>query len=171
MPVSFDDIKFVRIRVNDPAGAIHIEEVADVSHLPGSPKKGYVYYTIDDEKYLSTEVESGAVAGDYIQVDLLVADDAIAAIITDKGKDTAVYRTIRLIMSKLGQQLRLKSISSGRESQTYTDLKELYDYYKDLAEVYKLQGAENLKQSTGLYGRVRRGQFDRHHDDIGGGNL
>jgi hypothetical protein len=171
MPVSFDDIKDVRIKINDPAGVIHIEEVSDSTHLPSAPKKQYIYYTISDEKYLSTEVESGAVPGDYKQVDLLVADDAIAALITASGVDTAVYRTIRLIMSKLGQQIRLASISSGRESQTYTSLKELYDYYKDLAEVYKLQGAENVKQSTGLYGRVKRGHFDRHHDDIGGGNL
>ena len=171
MPVSFDDIKDIRIKINDPAGVIHIEEVSDILHLPSAPIKQYVYYTLADEKYWSTEIESGAVPGDYKQCDLLVADSMIAAIITGYGVDKAIYRSIRLIMSKLGQKMRLASISSGTESQSYTSLKDVYDYYKDLAEVYKTEAAENVKKDTGLYGRMRRGHFDRHHDDIGGGNI
>jgi hypothetical protein len=166
MPVSFDDIKDIRIKINDPAGVIHIEEVATALNLPSAPHKQYIYYTIDDEKYLSTEVVSGAVPGDYTQVDLLVADDVIAALITANGVDIAVYKTIRLIMSKLGGQMRLASISSGTESQSYTSLRDLYDYYKDLAEVYKLQGAENVSKSTGLYGKIKRKNYH-----IGGCNL
>lgn len=157
-------IKALRVKVNDPAGAIRIADVADNTHFPSTPHKNYAYYDLTGLRYYMTDKESGAVTADYKECALRLDDDSISDLIDDVGEDAAVYRAIRLIMAKLGDEMRLESMSSGTESSTYTALRDLYNFYKGLSTEYKDQELENSGSVAGRYGRTRE-------PTIAGGNL
>jgi hypothetical protein len=163
MNATFDDVKAVRLVINDPVGIVNVLQIADETHFPLSPVAQTAYQSIATGKFYITDKSSPAIK-DWVQPKLYLADITIASIWDNYGHDDTVYRCLRLILAKLGQEMRLSSISSGTESATYTSLRDLYDFYKNLITMFKEQEDENSNNTTGQYGTIKRPR-------IAGGNL
>jgi len=133
MAATWDDAKEIRLLVNDPQGCVDIIAVASADVLPAAPAQQTYYYLQDTKRYVGTDLESGATAGDYETKKIRISDDRITALIDSLGADMARCRVLKLIMTKLGAELQVKSTSMGGDQSTYTSLKELYDYYEKQA--------------------------------------
>ena len=162
--VTFEEIKAVRLSINDPIGFIDILSVANMAALPAAPAPQTVYYLEDSYKYVSTEKESGATSADYSVVELQLSDSMITALITNIGVDKAPCRSFELISRKLGGQLRIVKTTNGAESDEFTRLAELYNYYKSLSDDCKKQYKEDNNLNSGIFGTSLQ-------PAIGGGNL
>lgn len=160
---TFADIKAIRLVINDPAGLVDIDQTVDEAHLPAAPAPQIAFQSIATGRYYVTEAAT-PVAADWTQPRLYLSDATIGDLFDDYGHDEAVYRSLRLITIKLGQQLQLASISSGTESTTYTSLKDLLNYYRWLMADWKNQMAANTNTQAGQYGHIRNTQ-------IAGGNV
>jgi len=160
---TFDELKEVRLTISDPSGIIDIIQIADSSLLPASPAQQTAYRLTDTGRYMSTELESGATATDYVTESLYLSDNMIESLIDAFGVNISVCKCYDLIKNKLGRML-IKSQTAGTTSTTYTDLKTLYDYYKKLADDCAESNRVADGNSTGRYGAT-------HHIHVAGGNL
>jgi len=163
MSATFDDVRAVRLVINDPVGIVNIIQILNETYLPVNPIAQTAYQSLATGKFYITD-KSSPVITDWAQPKLYLADITIASIWNNYGHDDTVYRCLRLILAKLGQEMRLSSISSGTESSSYTSLRDLYDFYKNLITMFKEQEDENSNNTTGQYGTIKRPR-------IAGGNL
>jgi hypothetical protein len=160
---TFADIKSIRLIINDPAGLVDIDQCSDEAHLPAAPAPQVAFQSIATGRYYVTQA-AAPVAADWTQPQLYLSDTTLGDLFDSWGHDEAVYRSLRLITTKLGQQMRLSSISSGTESTSYTSLKDLYDYYRQLMLDWKQQAAANTNTQAGQYGHIK-------NPTIAGGNV
>jgi hypothetical protein len=163
---TFDEIKKIRLTINDPAGVINIVQIATVNSLPANPDAQTVYQAIDTGKYWRTDKVSDCSKADYYQPKLYLSDETVEDIFDQYGNDKTVYRCMRLILPKIGDELRIVRMTSGTESTEYLALRDLYNYYKNMINDFKEEAAENVGYNTGRYLRTR--SVRRH---IAGGNL
>lgn len=149
---TFAQVKEIRLRIDDPAGFQDFVEVANEAALPATPAPYTAYKLTDTGAYVATELESGAVAADYVRHDIRVSDDRIEAWIDAYSVDQAECRALQAMQSRIGNELTLKRASVGTEDITYTNLIELYNYYKALSDQCKEKYNETQNNSTGRYG-------------------
>jgi len=161
---TWDEIKILRLAINDPADVIDIVAVANSAALPATPAQQTAYYVQDIEHYVSTELESDVVEGDYSQLELLLSDSFVESLIDTYGASKAVCRAYKTITSRLGSKLRLQSTSSGAESSSYTALRDMYDYYKNLSKDCEEVLDEDEHNAAGRFGKM-------HQPRIAGGNV
>lgn len=161
---TFADIRTVRLAVGDPPGVIALLEVAVPEDLPPAPGQQTAYRVQSTGRYMYSEKEDGAVLADYEALELLLSDAQVSQLITTYGIEDAPCRAYGVIASRLGSKLRISSMSTGSESTTYTPLRELYEYYKRLAEdCVAAKNAVNLN-TTGRYGATKQ-------PEVAGGNV
>jgi hypothetical protein len=163
---TFDQIKAIRLVINDPTGSTDIQQVASSAFLPAVPGKQTVYQAIDSGRYYQTYKLSGAALTDYFEPEMWLSDTIIGDLFDSYGHDTSIYRAIRLILTRIGSKMSAVRIANGADSVEYNNLRDLYAYYKGIIEEFKEQEAENTSVETGKYFRTRS---VRHH--IAGGNL
>lgn len=163
---TFAQIKAIRLVINDPAGAVDLLQVATSASLPAVPGKQTVYQAIDSGRYWQTYKLSGAAVTDYFEPEMWLSDSLIGDLYDAYGHDTAVYRALRLVLTRIGSKMSAVRIADGADSTEYNNLRDLYAYYKGLIDEFKEQEAENSNVETGKYFRSRS---VRHH--IAGGNL
>lgn len=125
---TFNEIKEIRLRIDDPAGYIDIKEVAT---LPTAPTAQTAYRLTTDGNYYGTDAEA-PVTADWSVLELVVSDSRLGVWFDVDGTIYAVCYGLKQIIAKLGKDLRLKRSDSGAESTEWTALKETYEYYKSL---------------------------------------
>lgn len=146
---TFEEIKEVRLRIDDPVGFINIEEVAALQAV-SSPQTAYKLTT--DSNYYSTDKLTGAVPADYEILELLVSDTRISLWIDEGDIDSATCRALKQIINKLGKELQLVRITAGADTTQYTALKDTYEYYKGILADCKDVKRTNDNNSTGRIG-------------------
>lgn len=164
MAVTFDQIKEVRLRINDPEGFANVISVADPTTLPVAPAPYTAYRVESTGAYVSTTLESGATASDYSTLSIYLSDARIETWIETEDEDFAECRALQAISVKLGGELRLKRNTSGAETTEYITLKELYQYYKALSDDCKERRRKDNKANTGRYVNTK-------NPTIAGGNI
>ena len=142
----------VRLRIDDPAGFINFESVADTASLPADPSPQTAYKVVSTGAYVSTELTTGATPSDYDPVDLRVSDVRIGAWIDSKGEDYATCQALSAIISKIGNELVFVRNKAGAEDVEYTSLRDTLSYYKDLKAACSEESKKNNKNSTGRWG-------------------
>jgi hypothetical protein len=149
---TFEQIAEVRLRVNDPDGFQSFEEKANAAALPETPDPYTAYKLTDTGAYVSTSVESGAVAADYSRLQLRVSDSRISSWIDTYSVDQAECKALDAIATRLGAELRIKRAEAGAESTEWIDLQKLYQYYVSLSSQCKERYNQSQGNSTGRYG-------------------
>lgn len=133
---TFDQIKEVRLIINDPEGFINLLEVAA---LPVTYAHQTAYKLIADGVYY----EEGDVA-----LDLQVSDDRISAWYDEGGLNYAVCQAIQQILNKIGRDLLIARSAGGAESTDFVNLTTLRNYYEALKKTYT-EEAKTL--NTGIW--------------------
>jgi hypothetical protein len=146
---TFEEIREVRLRIDDPPGLINIVEVAALP-ATASPQTGYRLTT--DNLYYSTEGLTGLTSSDYEILELMVSDDRISGWIDDDDIDSATCRALKQIINKVGKELTLVRISAGADTTQYTSLKDTYEYYKGILADCTDNKRTNDNNSTGRIG-------------------
>ncbi len=146
---TFDEIKEVRLRIDDPAGFINIVEVAA---LPATSSPQTAYKLTTDGLYYSTEELTGLTASDYEALELMVSDTRISLWIDDDDVDAAACRALKQIINKVGKELTLVRITAGADTTQYTSLKDTYEYYKGILADCQDNKRTNDNNSTGRIG-------------------
>jgi len=144
----------VRLLINDPPGFVDIEDVASLGSLPLEPGQDTCYYLTDKARYVATDKETGAVPGDYETQRLRISDERLGSLIDELGADKARCRALRLIATKLGADMQLESTSMGGDQSRYTSLKEMYAYYRLLADDCETEINEDASNATGRIGHT-----------------
>lgn len=158
---TFEQIKEVRLKINDPFGFINIIQVTS---LPVNPAFQTLYQLTTDSVYYSTSVETAQVS-DYEKEELYISDSIIATNIDAKGILYACCQGLKSILSTIGRQFGIiKSNSGGAESTEYTDLSQLYSYYKNLYDLCNEDLRSSNNNNTGKFGQTKQ-------PTIAGGNL
>jgi hypothetical protein len=153
---SFADIRTVRLTIGDPAGVVEIAQAADPSALPSAPGQQTAYLVASTGRYMTTEIESGAIPADYHSLELLISDAQISQLIAEYGVTLAPCKAYGVMASRLGSKLRLVRTQSGAESTQYLALLDAYKYYKSLAaDCADKVDADDLN-TTGRWGRTRQ---------------
>lgn len=124
---TFDQIKEVRLSIDDPAGFI---DMLSVSSLPdvGDALPQRAYYSTEDQGYHA--VRDGA----FALLHLRLADSRISAWIDSEGLAGAIQKGYVAIMQKLGNEMQIVKNSDGAESTEFVKLLDLYEFYKSLAK-------------------------------------
>lgn len=154
--MSFADIKPVRLAIDDPAGVIDILEVANSAALPAAPQPQTAYRTQDTGIYYETSKLSGAVLADWSVIELRISDSSLQTIYNQLGEAKTICRAFARIASKLGNELRIIRNQTGSESTEYATARDLYAYYKGLAEDCAAVNASDAGTSTGRYGTMKQ---------------
>lgn len=158
----FNDIKKVRLDLQDPANVNDLIEVADLASLPASPLIGVAYKVISDGSYRKTDKQTGAISADYYQPDIRLSDSRISDWIDEFGVSGAVYRGLRAILLALGNELRIIRNQSGADSWEFSSLKEIESYYRKLMDDQKKEIASEDGIDTGTFVHTK------HHINAGG---
>lgn len=153
-------IHALRIDITDPAEIIQIISVATAANLPATPKPQAGYYIIASAKYVYTEKTTGAVPGDYKNLELFLSDSKLNALLNTYGHSVAIYKALKLIASKIWSRCLTIRNTDGATSTEYVRLKELYDYYKSLVSDFK----EETTAGSGRYCTTK-------NPTIAGGNI
>lgn len=161
---NFNDIKEVRLRIDDPSGFQDILEVASASALPATPAPYTAYKLTDTGAYVATDVHFGATEDDYERLAIRVSDSRISGWIDSLSINEAECKALAAIATRLGSELKLKRVEGGAESTEFVALREIFAYYRDLARECKERNRESTGNSTGRYG-----QSDQ--PEIAGGEL
>jgi len=151
---SWDRIKDIRLLVDDPPRFVSLVAVANAAALPATPAQQTCYYLQDTKRYVATDKESGAVAADYVAQLLRVSDERISDLVDAVGADAARCRVLRLLATKLGAEMQLSRTSMGGDESAYTSLRDMYAYYKGLADECDAEIAADASNSTGRAGRM-----------------
>lgn len=152
--MSFAEIRELRLAINDPQNINEIIEVATTGDLPAAPMPQTAYYVTATGIYYETEKTSGATAADYTPMELFYSDVIYQKLIDTLGSDNAVCRSFTLISRKLYGQLGFVRSTVGTEVTEYQRLREVYLYYKDLADDCKAQQKADSGGGTGRYGQT-----------------
>ena len=138
---TFEEIKEVRLRIDDPEGFINILEVA-VLPAVYVPQTAYKL-TTDGLYYSDGEV-----------LELRVSDTRISIWIDADDVDSATCRALKQIINKLGKELQLARITAGADTTQYTALKDTYEYYKGILAECNDTKRTNDNNSTGRIGAM-----------------
>lgn len=139
---TFEEIKEVRLRIDDPEGFINIIEIAALPAVY-SPQTAYKL-TTDGLYYSDGEV-----------LELKVSDTRISLWIDEDDIDSATCKALRQIINKLGKELQLARITAGADTTQYTTLKDTYEYYKSILAECKDDKRSNNNNSTGRMGAMK----------------
>lgn len=161
---TFDEIKEVRLRIDDPSGFINLIEVANAAALPSSPESQTAYKLTDTGVYVATDKDPPVVSTDYETQELLVSDARISAWIDAEDVNYATCQALKNIVAKLGKRLRLVKNRAGAEETEYTSLKDTYDYYKGLLDLCESEKKSEDNNNSGRIGQMKQ-------PEIAGGNL
>lgn len=153
-----DDLKKVRLELNDPEDIIDIVEVADAGSLPATPASQTAYLQDDTGEYKVYE------NGSFTIVELEISDDMLSTWLTDYGVDQTVYRACNYIARRLGKRMQLVKLQSGAESPEYTAMLDQLKFYQSVRDDFILQSRREQKNFTGRMGKSSQ-------PEIGGGNL
>lgn len=140
---TWEQIRDVRLQVNDPAGVISI---LSVSTLPDTGVYQTGYYLETDGLYYVYE------DSEWSELELIISDDRISTVIGVVGEDLAPCRVLGLISRGLGTRVPLVRTTSGTESAEYQRIVDLYRYYRGLAEDCQEQHREDTGANTGRWG-------------------
>lgn len=157
---TFDKIKEVRIRIDDPYGVIEIESVATIEDLPEAPGP-YTIYKVESSGAYVTKYEG---ADSYTTLTLYLSDYRLEQWIDTNGLDYAECRGLQAIAAKVGAEVRIKRIQAGAESTEYQSIMDLYRYYKSVAEDCEKRRSKDSGVNSGRYGSTTQ-------PEIAGGNL
>ena len=152
--MSFAETRELRLSINDPQNINEIIEVATVGDLPAAPSPQTAYYVTATGLYYETEKTSGATSADYSPMDLFYSDVIYQKLIDTLGAAKAVCRAFHLIARKLYSQLGIVRSTVGTEVTEYQRLRDVYYYYKDLADDCKADQAADAGSNTGRYGQM-----------------
>jgi hypothetical protein len=157
----FVDTVELRLRIKDPLGSIAILSVAtEAARLAlTSPARQTAYCQADTGVYYVYDADLSA----WEAKDLLVSDARINTMIDLYGVDGAAPRVIKDIVAELGQRLYISRTSDGAGSTDYQSLRDLHQFYKDLAATMVEEAKVEAGTSSGRYLRIRT------HPHIGGG--
>ncbi|MDH4127376.1 MAG: hypothetical protein OEV44_01385 [Spirochaetota bacterium] len=149
---TFEDIKEVRLRIDDPEGFIDILEVATTLLLPSDPAPQTCYKVTANGNYYSTTKTTGATSADYTVLPLLISDARISAWIDDKGISYASCNSLKQIIARLSKDYQIKRSVTGSESTEFTSLKDMLDYYHSLLDMCQAEYDKENKNSSGKWG-------------------
>jgi len=158
---TFAQIKEVRLKTDDPAGFINLLEV---SSLPASPANQTAYKLTTTGTYHATDAEA-PIAADWETLDLFVSDERIGEWVDLDGTLYATCQTVKQIIVKLGQSMKLKRSDSGAESTEWTALNDAYAFYKGLLASCTDEYNKSKAVSGGRWGG------SRSNPDLYGGNI
>lgn len=125
---TFDQIKQVRLKINDPAGFIDLESVGS---LPSAAIPQTAYKLTTTGTYHGTDSVT-PLTDDWFLLDLSVSDALISAAIDTDGVLYATCEALRLIIGQLGQKILVKKSDTGAESTEWTGLSDLMKYYQSM---------------------------------------
>lgn len=146
---TFNQIKAVRLTINDPADFIDLVSVATYADLPASASKKISYQTADNTLYFYFDAA-------WIEIeDLQISDSRISVWIDQYGESGAIIRGFDAIIQRLGQRLQMSKNSDGAESTEYTSLDSMLKYYRQIKADYMALIASEVKQDTGVYGHIK----------------
>jgi hypothetical protein len=154
----------IRLRIADPANIINIIDVDILADLPKTPAPQTSYYVVATGNYMITTETSGAQESDYTIMPLRVADSYITVLITNYGLEKAICYCFQLILTQLGNELRIVRNQDGTESTQFADIKQMMDFYRQLRADCVEQTKELNNNSTGKIMRTRQ-------PPIAGGNI
>ncbi len=130
---TFDQIKEIRLTINDPEGIIEILEAS----TPPTTWLAQTAYLIDDQYWVETEL-----------VDIEISDARISAKYDSVGESSTIYWCIQQILVRLGKRMELVKTGGGAESTEWQTLDGLLNFYNDLLAMYK-PDTQTIK--TGIY--------------------
>jgi hypothetical protein len=150
----FADIVELRLRIKDPLGVIAIVSVADEAarHAVTTLARQTAYLQADTGVYYVYDGDTAA----WEAQDLLLSDTRIGTLIDLYGVLGAASRCVKDIMAELGQRLYIARTADGAGSTDYASIRDMYQFYKDLAASMIEEGAVDAGVSTGRYLRMRR---------------
>jgi hypothetical protein len=150
----------LRLRIKDPLGAIAILSVANEAARLAvtNPARQTAYLQADMGTYYFYDESLAA----WEPVDLLLSDTRINVLIDLYGVALAAPRAVNDIKAELGQKIAIARTADGAASTDYTSLKDMYQFYKDLAASMVEEVAVDAGTSTGRMFCMRR-------PSIGGG--
>lgn len=122
---TFAQIKAIRLKVDDPAGYLDLQEATTYPAMP-SHKTAYLI----GGRYVYTDKPAGALQSDYIPCDYRLSDARIAEWI-DSGVD-ATQQAYKAILARLGNELLIVRNQAGAESTQFVAIQDLYNYYSSL---------------------------------------
>jgi len=122
---TFEQIKAIRLKIDDPAGFLDLQQATSYPAMP-SHKTAYLI----GGRYVYTDKSAGALTADYYPCDYRLSDARIGAWI-DAGQD-ATQEAYKAIMAKLGNELLIVQNKDGADSTQFATVKDLYDYYASL---------------------------------------
>ena len=154
----------IRLRIADPANVINIIDVDTLADLPTTPAPQTSYYVVATGNYMATIETSGAQESDYNILSLRVADSYITLLVTTYGLEKAICYCFQLILTQLGNELRIVRNQDGTESTQFADIKQMMDFYRQLRTDCIEHSKELNNNSTGKAMRSRR-------PPIAGGNI
>lgn len=145
----FNQIKSVRLIIDDPANFIDLLSVPAFADLPASASKKIAYQTADNGLYFVFDSTWQEIE------DLQISDARISAWLDSYGEAGAVIRGFDAIIQRLGQRLQMSKNSDGAESTEYTSLDSMLKYYRQIKADYMALIASEVKQDTGVYGHIK----------------
>jgi hypothetical protein len=158
---TFAQIKEVRLKTDDPSGFINLLEV---SSLPSAPANQTAYKLTSAGTYHATDV-AAPLAADWETLDLFVSDTRIGEWIDTDGVLYATCQSVKQIIVKLGQSMKLKRSDSGAESTEWTALNDAYAFYKGLLATCTDEYNKSKSVAAGRWGG------SRSNPDLYGGNV
>lgn len=141
---TFNQIRSVRLTVQDPSGVIDLVSVADPAALPVTAAPQTAYKVLSTGAYV---IWSGAA---YVPVDLSVSDTSIGDWYDASGEVDAVRKSYRAIMRGLSAKLQITSNTDGAEKTDYIKLLDLYNYYKKTLADYEEENAIDDSTNSGV---------------------
>lgn len=161
---TFDEIKELRLLINDPFGFIDFIQIATTSDLPAAPASQTAYKVTADGSYYETSLTAGATESDYERVELQISDSRLSAWLDTYTLTEAKCKSLKQIIMQIGKQLGITRNQSGTENVEYTSLKDMYEYYKAMYDMCKDDAREENKNSSGRWGGSKA-------PNIAGGNV
>lgn len=134
---TFDQIKEIRLQINDPADVINIINGA----VAGAPQTAYLVsgiYRDSDDNALEIEV----------------SDERIGSWYDTYGTTGAVVRAIRQILYRIGAKIQLVRTQEGTDSIQYTALSDKRIYYKQLLDDAENQDDKTNDNTTGRWAQT-----------------
>jgi hypothetical protein len=147
------DLKELRLRIKDPLGAIALEQVAneDAREAIEAPARQTAYLQADTSVYYTYDAD----LAEWDPCDLLMSDARLGFLIDLYGLALAAPRAVNDIKAELGQKIAIARTQDGAGQTDYTSLKDMYQFYKDLAASMVEEVAVDAGTSTGRYLRMR----------------
>jgi len=147
---TFNQIKAVRLIINDPPEYIDIIQVDNLAALPVAPALQTAYNLADTGSYMYHDGTNYVTIGD-----LQISDTRIGGWIDSFSESGSVVRCFQAIIAKLGARLQMVKNSDGAESTEYTSIDKLLAYYRQVSSDYLNIVASEVKKNTGRWGKAQ----------------